>query len=314
MSIVAEDLSKTFDHFLAVDGVTFHVAPGQILVLLGPNGAGKTTTIRMLSSTLIPTRGRAAVNGYDVVRQADKVRRSVGVMTEHHGLYARMNAEEYLDFFGGLYGMERKAARLRAEFLLEAFGLTEVRTRRLGTYSRGMRQKLALSRVLLHDPQVLLLDEPTSAMDPDSARSVRDAIHILKASCRTIILSTHNLAEAEKLADQVAIIRRGRIIFTGTRSELVDRFLGPQEYDAHFSTRISPWREQLPAGVSLTAWGDTWIRFGVSRPEENNPVLLGMMLERGMQVLSYQPVPRDLEKAYLAVVGQDTVRQEALRG
>ena len=109
MSIVAEDLSKQFEHFLAVDGATFNVRPGQILVLLGPNGAGKTTTIRMLSSTLVPTRGRATVNGYDVVRQADRVRRSVGVMTEHHGIYARMNADEYLEFFGGLYGMERKA-------------------------------------------------------------------------------------------------------------------------------------------------------------------------------------------------------------
>lgn len=305
--ILAEDLSKKYDSNLAVDGICMDVRPGQILVLLGPNGAGKTTTIRMLSSTLIPTRGRAVVGGFDVVRQPEKVRGAVGVLTEHHGLYGRMNAVEYLEFFGRLYGMKAAEARERTGFLLEAFGLVEHRAKRLSEYSRGMRQKLALSRVLLHDPPVLLLDEPTSAMDPDSARAVRDAIHILRAAQRTIILCTHNLAEAEKLADQVAILRRGKIIFSGTKADLAAQFLGPQEFDAHFDQPVQGKMENLPDGVSVTTWGDRWVRFQVEQPPETNPGLMRHLLDRQMKLISFQPVPRDLEKAYLAAVNRKEV-------
>ncbi len=172
--ITAEDLTKHFDNFAAVESVNLNVDTGQVLVLLGPNGAGKTTTVRMLTSVLLPTRGRATVAGYDVVRQPDKVRASVGVLTEHHGLYGRMNAEEYLEFYGQLYGVERQQLDRRRDDLLEKFGLASARRKRLGEYSKGMRQKLALVRALLHEPPVLLLDEPTSAMDPESARMVRD--------------------------------------------------------------------------------------------------------------------------------------------
>jgi ABC-type multidrug transport system ATPase subunit len=174
--IYAEDLTKHFDDFVAVDGVSFQVAAGEVLVLLGPNGAGKTTTVRMLTSILTPTRGRARVAGYDVVAQADQVRASVGVLTEQHGLYNRMNAREYLRFFGQLYNLRPQNCQERIDLLLEKFGLSFAGKKRLGEYSKGMRQKLALVRAMLHDPPVLLLDEPTSAMDPESARMVRDAI------------------------------------------------------------------------------------------------------------------------------------------
>ncbi len=203
--IEAENLTKKFEDFTAVDQIQLNVPSGQVLALLGPNGAGKTTTVRMLTSILRPTAGWARVAGYDVVKQADKVRASVGVLTENHGLYVRMNAEEYLLFFAQLYGFEPKQAKLRFGQMLEKFGLGEARRKRLGEYSKGMRQKLALVRALLHDPPVLLLDEPTSAMDPESARTVRDEIQGLRTSERTIILCTHNLTEAEELADQIAI-------------------------------------------------------------------------------------------------------------
>jgi ABC-2 type transport system ATP-binding protein len=136
-------------------------------------------------------------------------------LTEHHGLYGRMNAVEYLDFYGQLYGVDRRSTQQRSDTLMEQFGLSSARKKRLGEYSKGMRQKLALVRAMLHNPPVLLLDEPTSAMDPESARVVRDAISTLRSTDRTIILCTHNLAEAEELADQVAIIRHGKILLHG---------------------------------------------------------------------------------------------------
>jgi ABC-2 type transport system ATP-binding protein len=218
--IRTEDLSKKFNDFWAVDGVTLSVKPGQILALLGQNGAGKTTTVRMLTALLTPTRGSAHVAGYDVVRQGGKVRASVGVLTEQHGLYMRMTGAEYLDFFGQVYRLNIVIRKIRSEYLLEYFGLAQASSRRIGEYSKGMRQKLALARALMHEPPVLLLDEPTSAMDPESARLVRDEIARLRSSQRTIVMCTHNLAEAEALSDIIAIIYKGRILRVGTLEEL----------------------------------------------------------------------------------------------
>ncbi|MCH7480711.1 MAG: ABC transporter ATP-binding protein, partial [Chloroflexi bacterium] len=166
--IVTQNLTKKFDDFTAVNGVNLNVAAGELLALLGPNGAGKTTTIRMLTSVLRPTHGSAKVAGYDVVENATQVRAAVGVLTEHHGLYNRMRAREYLEFFGELYGLSRDTRKERAEKMLFDFGLQTAENQRIGEFSKGMRQKLALGRALLHEPRVLLLDEPTSAMDPAS--------------------------------------------------------------------------------------------------------------------------------------------------
>src|SRR6266498_3605556 len=185
--IETNDLSKQFNNdFWAVDGVSLSVQPGRILALLGQNGAGKTTTVRMLTSLLTPTRGWARVAGYDVVKNPQEVRANVGVLTEQHGLYMRMTGDEYLDFFGRVYGLDISTRQKRIKYLLEYFGLAEASHRRSGEYSKGMKQKLALARALMHDPSVLLLDEPTSAMDPESARLVRDEIARLRSGQRTI--------------------------------------------------------------------------------------------------------------------------------
>jgi ABC-2 type transport system ATP-binding protein len=307
--IIAEDLGKQFDDFIAVDGVNLDVAAGEVMILLGPNGAGKTTTVRMLTSILAPTRGRASVAGYDVVKQADKVRSSVGVLTEHHGLYGRMNAEEYLTFYGGLYGLDKKTCLQRIDELLERFGLLDVKHKRLGEYSKGMRQKLALVRAMLHNPPVLLLDEPTSAMDPESSRLVRDAIHSLRDRNRAILLCTHNLAEAEELADKVAIIRRGKIILNDTTNNLKLQLLGPAEYEARLSNPVSAGPGDYPAGVELCGQGENWLRFRIKDPEISNPPLIRHMLDRHMDLVSFQEVPRTLEQAYLAATHQAADRE-----
>lgn len=302
--IFAEDLTKQFDDFLAVDGIDLDVKAGEVLVLLGPNGAGKTTTVRMLTSILRPTRGKATIAGYDVVDQADKVRASVGVLTEHHGLYNRMNVVEYLKFFASLYNLEPGAAQSRIYELLQKFGLDSALKKRLGEFSKGMRQKLSLVRALLHEPAVLLLDEPTSAMDPESARTVRDAIHQLKSEKRTLILCTHNLVEAEELADKIAIIRLGKIIFNDSPHNLKLQLLGPLEYEAHLANSVNGWVPVLPDGVRLLEKTEKSLRFSVSQPERSNPVLMRQMIDNHLDLVSFQEVPRSLEDAYLQAVNR----------
>src|SRR5512147_1024183 len=273
--IETNDLSKQFNNdFWAVDGVTLNVQPRKILALLGQNGAGKTTTVRMLTSLLMPTRGWARVAGYDVTKNPQEVRSSVGVLTEQHGLYMRMTGNEYLDFFGKVYGLTPEVRKARSTYLLEYFGLAEAARRRSGEYSKGMKQKLALARSLMHDPPVLLLDEPTSAMDPESARLVRDEILRLRSSKRTIIICTHNLAEAEALADQIAIIYRGKVLLNGTLDELKQQVLGPVEYEATFASEFDAGDLRLAPGVTLSSASGNRLRFRVEAPEVANPSLI----------------------------------------
>jgi ABC-2 type transport system ATP-binding protein len=257
----------------------------------------------MLASILAPTRGRALVAGYDVARHPQKVRAAVGVLTENHGLYNRMPAREYLDFFGQIYNLGAAERQTRARRLLTQFGLEEHAHRRLGEFSKGMRQKLALARSLLHDPPVLLLDEPTSAMDPESARLVRDAIRELRSAERTIVICTHNLAEAEELADGIAIIRRGRIIAQGSPQELKQRLLGPAEYEVRFAAPLNGAVPRLPMGALLTDTGAASIRFQTLDPGWINPAVVQALVEQGLRVLALQETPRNLEQVYLQAIG-----------
>lgn len=298
--IETNDLSKQFNHdFWAVDGVTLTVQPGEILALLGQNGAGKTTTVRMLTALLKPTRGWARVGGYDITKNPQEIRTNVGVLTEQHGLYMRMTGTEYLDFFGEVYGLEPKLRKSRSDYLLEYFGLTEAAHRRSGEYSKGMKQKLALARALMHDPTVLLLDEPTSAMDPESAQLVRNEISRLRSSQRTIIICTHNLAEAEALADKIAIIYRGKILLNGTLDELKRDVLGPVEYEAQFAEAFDAGNLELPQGVDLASRSETSLRFRIEAPQAVNPKLVHMLTSRNAPLVSFQEVPRRLEHVYL---------------
>jgi ABC-2 type transport system ATP-binding protein len=312
--ILTEGLSKRFDDFLAVDRVDLRVEKGEILALLGPNGAGKTTTVRMLSSILHPSEGKAWVANYDVVRQADKVRASVGVLTEHHGLYQRMPGGNYLDFFGRIYRIEDSIRSTRVRELMDHFGLSEYLDRPIGEFSKGMRQKLALARALLHNPVVLLLDEPTSAMDPESSHLVRDAIRTLRSEERTIVICTHNLAEAEELADQIAIIRKGKIIARGSPAELKKRLLGPAEYEVTLANRLDGYNPNLPNGSTLSNSGPDWFRFQTLEPRKVNPIILQSLLTQGFEVVSLQELPRSLERVYLQAVNAPDQGEELNAG
>ena len=307
--IETHDLSKQFHDFLAVDGVDLNVGAGQILALLGQNGAGKTTTVRMLTALLQPSRGWARVAGYDVVKNGHDVRASVGVLTEQHGLYMRMTAIEYLDFFGQVYSLSSETRKSRSDHLLQYFGLTEASRRRIGEYSKGMRQKLALARAMMHDPGVLLLDEPTSAMDPESARLVRDEIARLKSSKRTIVICSHNLTEVEILADQIAIIYRGRILMQGTLEDLKRNVLGAPEYEIKFSDAWDSSGLELPKDVDLLSRTATSLKVRVMRPQESNPQILRSLSAMSASVMTIQEEPRTLEQVYLKVMADAKGRE-----
>jgi ABC-2 type transport system ATP-binding protein len=300
--IECENLTKQFDNFTAVDGVSLNVAPGKVLTILGQNGAGKTTTVRMLTSVLRPTRGWARVAGYDVTENPTEVRASVGVLTEQHGLYGRMNAIEYLDYFGQIYGLDSARRARRTAELLEYFGLAEAAKRRSGEYSKGMRQKLALARALLHEPPVLILDEPTSAMDPESAQLVRHEIARLRSSQRTIILCTHNLIEAETLADAVAVIYRGKVLVNDHIPQLKRSVLGTPEYEVILA---GAWKKDalpMPAGVSMVEQSENGFRYQTENAAQTNPQVISILQKNGYEIITLQETQRTLEQIYLEVM------------
>lgn len=301
--VEVEGLTKRFDSFTAVDRVTFQVHEGEILALLGPNGAGKTTTVRMLASVLKPSAGTARIAGYDVVKDSRQVRQSVGLLTEFPGLYLRMTAWEYLDFFGELYRIPPRVLVERKESLLRQFELWEARHQRLETYSKGMRQKLALVRAMLHDPAVLFLDEPTSAMDPHSAKMVREAIAQLRREKRTAIICTHNLYEAETLADRIAIIDHGRIAAIGTLEELKQRFLGPPLQEVKLTHPVEEAAGIIGKYAQVLEVQDNSIRYRTSSPGTVNPQVVRELIQRGAGVIHVRELSWSLEDVYLKVVG-----------
>ncbi len=304
--IEAYELSKVFDDFTAVDRVSMNIPAGDVLALLGPNGAGKTTTVRMLTSILAPTSGHARVAGHDVVAEAELVRGKVGVLTEQHGLYERMKAIEYLDFFGQVYGMSASQRKQRSLQLMERFDLIFALDKRLGDYSKGMKQKLALVRAMLHNPPVLLLDEPTSAMDPLSARLVRDAIvELQRDEQRTFLITTHNLVEAQALASQIAIIRGGQIIARGSFDDLAREFVGEPVMELRIAGVMNGLAKDISDMVLVTESGTDWLRYRVADPYAVNPMLLRRVAELGVEVVTLAPVSRTLEDIYLQVVKED---------
>jgi len=220
-AIHTENLTKAFGSFIAVDKVSFNVDQGEIFGLLGPNGAGKTTTIKMLCTLLLPTEGKAEVDGHDVVKEADEVRKKIGVVTEKLIAYDRLTPLENLSIFGRLYGMDPKTLKERTEGLLKLVELWDFRKSLVGNFSSGMRQRLNVVRALIHDPAIIFLDEPTLGLDPTSSHNIRDLIRRLnKEEKKTMLLTTHYMDEADRLSNRIGIIDYGKIIALDTPSNL----------------------------------------------------------------------------------------------
>ncbi len=220
--ISVSHLSKHFHAARAVDDVSFQVEAGSVFGFLGPNGAGKTTTIRLLLGLVEPTGGNASVFGHDVIREGDEVRRRTGALLEYSGLYERLSAEDNLTYYARIWRMNPSDRKKRIHELLDHFGLLAKKDERAGSFSRGMKQKLAIARVLLHRPQLIFLDEPTAGLDPVAAASLREDIGALAAKeGATIFMTTHNLHEAERLCTHLAVMNRGKLVASGKTDELL---------------------------------------------------------------------------------------------
>jgi ABC-2 type transport system ATP-binding protein len=301
-------LVKRFGSLAAVDGLSFEVEAGEIFGLLGPNGSGKTTTIRMLSCLIAPTEGQASVEGHDIRRDPLMVREIVGVLTENPSLYERLTAYENMEFFARAYGVADEAARAaRIREVLEFFELWERRSDRVGTYSKGMKQKLAIARAIVHSPEVLFLDEPTAGLDPKASKDIRDMMERLsRQEKHTILLCTHNLEDAERLCRHVMIINKGKSIVAGTTEELRRKIAGPPKLEVglinvtEMIVRAAEASEHVRA-VEVNG-ANTKLMIDVDDPDGSIPCVVKRIVDTGGLVRSVQLVEPSLEEAYLKLV------------
>lgn len=298
--IETKDLTKKFGELTAVERLSISVKPGEVFGFLGPNGAGKTTTIRMLCALIKPTQGSARVAGYTLGSEDDKIRRNVGILTESPGLYDRLSAERNLDFFAQLYSIEDVAGKV-AQYL-KMLGLWDRRHEAVGTFSKGMRQKLAIARALLHEPDVLFLDEPTSGLDPEAARLVHDFLEGLKREGRTIFITTHNLDEADRLCDRIAVFNR-ELLALDTPSALKLQLYG-RAVVFHLTQPGEQFVERVTAFsfVESAEASENRILVRLDDPEVQNPALVRALVEAGAEIQFVGEIRKSLEDVYLQLV------------
>ncbi len=302
--ISVQGLGKRFGTRTAVEGLTFDVRPGEVFGLLGPNGAGKTTTVRMLTGLLQPSEGEARVWGHSVRTDGEALRRVVGLLTEQPGLYERLSARDNLRFFMKLHELDERQVWPRVRSYLERFGLAGRENDACGSFSKGMRQKLAIVRTLVHDPQVIFLDEPTSGLDPESARTVRDAVAELAAEGRTIVLCSHNLAEVERLCTRVAVVK-GRLLVMAPVNELRRTGSALEVKVEGEAGRYVEALSALPFAPNVLAEG---ARLRVMLADEAQaPDVVACLVGAGARVRSAVPAQRPLEEVYLELIREGRV-------
>ncbi len=303
--ILTESLTRRFGPTLAVDHVDLEIAEGEVFGLLGPNGAGKTTTVRMLAGLIGASSGRAVVAGVDVTdpSRAGEVRRLVGVLPEEAGLYGDLSAIRTLDFFGRLYRMSKSARSERTELLLTRLGLWERRDDAASSLSKGLKQRLALARALIHDPQVVMLDEPTANLDPEAAAVVRDVLLELKAQGRSVVLNTHRLEEAERICDRVGILRT-QLLRVGTPQQLRSAMTPSRsltiELEAVRDPDLALLREM---GVEELVVKGNRIEATLASPTVTSADLVAALVAAGARVTSVSAAEESLEDAYLTILG-----------
>jgi len=299
--IRTENLTRRFDGLVAVRDLNLRVEPGEVFGFLGPNGAGKTTTVRMLAGLIQPSEGHARVAGCAVGADNQAIRQRVGVLTETPGLYEKLSAYQNLEFYARLYGVADVAGKIEKH--LSLLGLWARRADPVGQFSKGMRQKVAIARALLHDPAVLFLDEPTSGLDPEAARTVRAFIaELSRAEGRTVFLCTHNLHEAERLCDRIGLMKQS-LVRVGTPDELKRALFEPQTV---FELGRTPERvEELLAlpFVRRVEVEDGCLVVTLDDPDSQNPTLIERLVAGGAQVRYVRERARSLEDVYLTLLG-----------
>jgi ABC-2 type transport system ATP-binding protein len=303
--IETHHLTKTFDKFTAVENLDLTVQSGEIFAFLGPNGAGKTTTMRMLACLIAPTSGEATVAGYRVGQDDEQIRAHIGILTEAPGLYEKLSAVQNLDFFARLYGLDVQTREKQIKRYLEILDLWDRRKEPVGGFSKGMKQKLSIARALLHEPEVVFLDEPTSALDPEAAKVVRDFIAELKSEGRTIFLCTHNLDEADKLADRVGVFKK-HLIQVDTPENLRRKLYGQRVL---FRLReindgeIAAVRS-LPFVRDIQMNGKTF-SLGLNDPANMTPLVVNALVSAGGAILQVLEERASLESVYLDLIGNE---------
>ncbi|MDD1776218.1 MAG: ABC transporter ATP-binding protein [Candidatus Methanomethylicus sp.] len=304
--IRTEQLSKQFGMFWAVNRLTLEVGEGETFGLLGPNGAGKTTTVRMLSCIISPSEGSALVAGHDITRDRVEVRRSVGILTENPSLYEKLTPVENLKFFAQAYGITNESKiRARTRELLEFFGLWDRRDDKVAFFSKGMKQKLAIARAIIHDPPVLFLDEPTAGLDPEAAKLIRDMVVELTSRERhTVMLCTHRLEDAEKVCNRVMIINRGASMVVGSPDELRVKMSGNPKLEVklvegsdRFADRVSSL-----AGIRGVEQFNGKLLITADDISKATPLIVKVLVEEGGQVLGVNLLLPSLEDAYLKLI------------
>ena len=298
-----ERLTKRFERLTAVQDLDLEVREGEVFGFLGPNGAGKTTTLRLLCALIAPTSGRAEVAGFRLGSQDEQIRASVGILTEQPGLYERQSAEDNLLFFATLFGLSPSVARAQTERYLRLMGLWERRTDAVATFSRGMKQKMAIARAAIHEPRIVFLDEPTTGLDPDAARTVREFIAQIRGEGRTVFLCTHNLDEADRLCDRIAFFRRS-IIRIDTPAHLRAELYG---HATEFRILPSPRPEHLVKvqaveGVKEAKFENGSIIVSSADPLLVNPQIVRVLVGAGAEVAYVSDRKVSLEDVYLRVV------------
>jgi ABC-2 type transport system ATP-binding protein len=308
----ATGLGRRFGDLWAIRHMDLEVHRGEVLGLLGPNGAGKTTTVRLLAALIEPTEGTATVDGLDVRQRPDDVRARVGILTETPGLYEKLSATANLDFFGRLYGLDAATRAERIERYLRLFSLWDRRDDAAGGFSKGMKQKLAIARALLHEPSVVFFDEPTAALDPEAAYIVREAIEAIRQSGRTIVIATHNLYEADRLCDRVAFVR-GELLRVDSPADLRGA-LGGHGVDVVFAGTLGPAvveAARLVDGVSAAEVVGERLVVSAVDPRSVTPELVRALVAAGGAIVDVRERATSLEQIYFEVMGVQPESDEA---
>jgi ABC-2 type transport system ATP-binding protein len=298
--IQTQNLSKMFNTTLAVDDLNLQVEEGEVFGFLGPNGAGKTTTVRMLTSLIGPTSGTAIVNGYHVGQQDTEIRRTVGILTETPGMYDNLSAEFNLEIYANLYEVEDPKGQV--EKYLSMLGLWERRKDEAGTFSKGMKQKLAIARALLHEPRILFLDEPTAALDPEASKLVHDFITELRKEGRTIFLCTHNLDEADRLCDRVGVFKT-HLLVVDTPANLRSQLFGRRVvFHLANSNETMASVVQAMSFVREAKVVDNKLLVNLDDPETHNPEIVRALVGAGADIQFVGELRHSLEDVYLQLV------------
>lgn len=300
--IATEKLTKKFGDIVAVDNLTLEVKEGEVFGFLGPNGAGKTTTIRLLTSLISPTSGSAVVNGFRIGENDKAIRQSVGILTESPGMYDNLSAEYNLRIYAELYEVDEPTTQV--EKYLRMLGLWERRHDEAGTFSKGMRQKLAIARALLHEPQLLFLDEPTAGLDPEASRLVRDFIDELREAGRTIFICTHNLDEADRLCDRIGVFKT-RLLVLDTPARLRSQVFG-RKVVIHLAQADEKYISKIQALTYIREARliDNKLLIGLDDPEQHNPEIIRLLVNSGAEIQFVGELRHSLEDVYLQLMRQ----------